>query len=93
VIHENIERQVEEMFREAEDAHRAEISAAAGEDPEWPLWYAERLRTGLSDVLAATFTKSELIYMLVLAEKQRESEAPGSNRARFWAGFFVDRYV
>ena len=33
------------------------VAAADGEDPEWPLWYAEHLHEPLQDLLDASFTQ------------------------------------
>ena len=45
------------------------------------------------DVLGATFTRSELVYLLVLAEAERAAVAPGASWAPFYATFFADRYA
>ena len=74
------------------DHHQAYIDTD-GADPEWPDWYAEKLHIELSKILNASFTKSELIYLLVLVEKEREIEAPGSDWLMYYANFFIERYI
>jgi hypothetical protein len=44
-------------------------------------------------MLKANFTKSELIYLLVLAEKKNGFIAPGAYWPRFYAKFIVGRYM
>lgn len=39
------------------------------------------------------FTKSDLIYLLVLADKENESIAPGAYWPRFYAKFIIGRYL
>jgi len=81
-----------EMFEEAGRAHHDAFAASNGQDPDWPIWYAEYLHGGLSEQLEAKFTKSELIYLLVTAEKERSLNAPGSEWKTSYANFFLDRY-
>ena len=62
----DLTRQLEELFREASEAHHQAYIETDGADPEWPLWYADYLRDKLALLLDATFTNSELVYMLIL---------------------------
>jgi hypothetical protein len=43
-------------------------------------------------MLDAKFTKSELIYILVSADKENRLVAPGAHWPRFYAKFIVSRY-
>lgn len=81
-----------EAFENAGRAHHQAFIESDGEDPDWPIWYAEFLHEDLSERLTADFTKSELIYLLVLAEKERSLNAPGSEWKMSYANFFLDRY-
>jgi hypothetical protein len=81
------------LERTAED-HHAAYQATDGEDPEWPLWYAEHLiELGIEALLSANLLKSELVYLLVRADRERGVEAPGSDWKRFYAAFLSDRYL
>jgi hypothetical protein len=84
--------QLRSIFQETVNKHQVYIETA-GEDPEWPLWYADYLMVDLGKVLNATFTKSELIYLLILVERQRALQAPGSDWATYYAHFFSERYT
>lgn len=75
----------------AADHHRAYIETD-GDDPEWPIWYAERLQGLLNPLLDVGCTRSELVYLLVKVEKERVREAPGADWADYYAGFFLERY-
>jgi hypothetical protein len=44
-------------------------------------------------MLNSKFTKSELIYILVSAEKENGLVAPGAYWPRFYANFIVSRYT
>ena len=81
------------LLQEAEKAHGHAFKETNGEDPEWPLWYADYLHDRLPSILGASITKSELVYLLVTAEKEQHLVAPGANWPRYYANFFLERYV
>lgn len=84
--------QLEELFREAGEAHHQAFIETDGADPEWPLWYADYLRERLGPLLEASFTKSELVHLLVLVANEQPLRAPGANWARYYAKYFIRLY-
>ena len=70
-----------------------QLEGTDGADPEWPLWYADYLRDGLAPLLDASFTKSELVYLLVMVANEQPLTAPGANWARYYAKFFIRLYT
>ena len=79
--------------KKTEDHHVA-FKATDGVDPDWSIWYAEHLlERGIEKLLDAKLLKSDVIYLLVLADKQQISEAPGAHWENYYANFFVDRYL
>jgi hypothetical protein len=68
-------------------------AATEGEVPDWPIWYTDYLLEKLLKMLEAKFTKSELIYLLVLAEKKNGVVSPGAYWPRFYAKFPLNRYL
>jgi hypothetical protein len=89
------ERVIDELSSlliETAEAHHKAFAATEGEDPDWPIWYADYLLEKTRQMLKAKFTKSELIYMLVLAEKKSGLVAPGAHWPRFYAKSIVRRY-
>lgn len=78
---------------ETAEAHHRAFAAAEGEDPDWPLWYADYLLERMRKALNAKFTKSELIYMLVKADKEMGLRAPGADWPSFYARSFIEDYV
>ena len=82
-----------DLFRECGEAHRRAFKDTDGVDPEWPLWYADHLMSRLSKRLKARFSKSELVYLLVAADREREFRAPGADWPGYYAKFFYDRYL
>ena len=89
----NLAQQLEQLFHEVGEAHHQAYIETDGADPEWPLWYADFLRDKLAPLLDATFTKSELVHMLVLVANEQLLKAPGANWARYYAKKFVDLYA
>ena len=83
---------LEALLIETGKAHHTAFQKTDGVDPEWPSWYAENLHQKLSRLIDADFTKSELVYLLVLAEKERQLQAPGANWSRSYSKFFLDRF-
>ena len=85
-------RRLIDLFAETGPAHHRAYSAGNGADPEWPLWYAEYLQARLNELLGAALTRSELTYLLVLVEKERQAAAAAAAWTDYYADFFIDRY-
>ena len=81
-----------DSFKETGEAHHQAFIETDGHDPEWPSWYAHHLHEKLATLLDATFTKSELIYLIVKADREQAMEAPGSDWPTYYAAFFESRY-
>lgn len=89
----NLIIQLSELFESTGHAHHAAFIDTDGVDPEWPLWYADYLIEKLPEKIGATnLTKSELIYLLVMADRHLQTYAPGAEWPQFYAKFFIDRY-
>ena len=88
----SLTQQLQTLFSQTGEAHHQAFLASDGADPEWPIWYADYLHSKLGDLLKVTMTKSELVYLLVLADKRQKLDAPGGNWAYYYARFFARRY-
>ena len=82
---------IADVFRECGEAHHQAFQDKDGEDTEWPLWYADFLMVRLTKRLKAKFTKSELVYLLVAADREQEFRAPGADWPGYSAKFFSHR--
>lgn len=80
------------LFREAGRAHHQAYIESDGDDPDWPIWYADHLLEPLQRHLSATFTRSELTYLLVLVSREQALIAPGADWATYYADAFAERY-
>jgi hypothetical protein len=81
------------LFEKAGEAHHAAYEEADGADPDWPIWYADYLHADLTRLLKATFTQSELVYLLVGLDKEVQQRAPGANWHRYYAKSLIARYL
>ena len=79
------------MLRETASAHHQAFVDTDGEDAEWPLWYAEYLQEKLAGLLKTILTKSELVYTLLAAEKDRMRNAPDAEWTEYYAKYFLER--
>ncbi len=57
------------------------------------MWYAEHLHDRLGRLLDRTFTKSEFVYFLVLADKEQSARASDDDWPVFYARLLLERYA
>lgn len=82
------------LFHQTSEDHHVAYKATDGVDADWSIWYAGHLlEQGLDKMLGATILKSDLIYLLVMADKDVQTRAPGTAWEKHYADFFVERYV
>jgi len=88
----NLNQQLQNLFREVGQAHHQAYIETDGADPEWPIWYAGFLQERLGPLINASFTKSELVYLLILVTNEQPLRAPGADWPNYYAKFFIERY-
>ena len=86
-------KRLAELLKEAGDAHHQAYSHTNGEDPEWPLWYAGYLHERIAPLFDTPFTRSELVYLLVAAEREQAARDPKADWPVFYATFFLSRHT
>ena len=91
VSNSELKKQIAELFQKTGSDHHQAFIETDGEDPEWPLWYAECLVDKLGPLLNTKFTKSELVYLILTAEKERAEKAPSSDWPCYYADFFIQK--
>ena len=69
--------QLAALLKEAGERHHQAFQEADGADPEWALWYSGYLQAHLWDAAGRLPSRSELIYLLITAE--RAHAASGSD--------------
>ena len=89
-----LKQQIAALLHQTAEDHHVAYKETGGIDPDWSIWYAGHLlEKGFDQMLDAKLLKSDLIYLLVLVDKQQMSEAPGAHWERYYAEFFVSRYI
>jgi hypothetical protein len=82
------------LLHQTSEDHHVAYAATDGVDPDWSIWYAGHLlELGIEKLLDATLLKSELIYLLVGAERRMSVEAPGAHWERWYAAHLADTYL
>jgi len=79
------------LFREAGQAHHAAFAATGGDDPDWPIWYADYLQAPFAERLDLKFYKSQLIYCLMNADFEHQARSPDSDWSEFYADELLER--
>jgi hypothetical protein len=86
-------QQLADLFHQTAEDHHVAYATTDGVDPDWSIWYSGRLlEQGIEQLVEAQLLRSDLIYLLVLADQQQNLEAPGGRWERYSADFFLSRY-
>lgn len=80
------------LLRDAGPAHHQAYIETDGDDPDWPIWYAEYLLDRLNALLGATLTRTQLIVLLVELDQLQRGEDPPADWPVFYAEQIVARY-
>ena len=81
------------LFADIHSQHNQAFPASAGHDPDWPIWYAERLVKPLNDILGSNLSRSQIVFCLMVADQEHQTLDPDSDRARSFAEHFVERFA
>ena len=60
------------LLGETKDAHHQAFLEVNGADPEWPVWYADRLHEPLSKLLGSELTRSQIVYELIRLSQESD---------------------
>jgi hypothetical protein len=82
---------VADLLHEAAETHHRVYRITDGEDADWASWYADWLLrlSELPDRLARTPVRSELVYLLVLLDKEFVEQQP----AEAWEQYYARRLI
>ena len=92
-MHTELRERLVELFIETGRAHHTAFAATDGDDPDWPIWYAEYLQTPLSEAMLVPFTKSQLVYCLMNADFEQAARAADTDWPGFYADHFIERFA
>jgi hypothetical protein len=87
------ERTLADLLHQAAEDHHIAFKATDGVDPDWSIWYADYLlEHGIEQMLDAKLLKSDLVYLLVGADKRIDVRAPGARWEPWYARYLLDAY-
>jgi hypothetical protein len=83
------------LLHEAAETHHLVYRITDGEDPDWASWYADWLirLSELPDTLGSAPVRSELVYLLVLLDKEFTEQQPAEPWEQFYARRLTERFV
>jgi hypothetical protein len=78
---------IAEVLHDASETHHIVFKIVDGEDPDWASWYADWMmeHSLLPKLLGAAPVRSELVYLLVLCDKQFASGSLGGRWEDYYA--------
>jgi hypothetical protein len=76
-----------DLLHEAAETHHRVYRITDGEDPDWASWYASWLvdLSELPEQLGRTPVRSELVYLLVLLDKEVQDQQPSGSWEEYYA--------
>jgi hypothetical protein len=79
------------LLHEAGETHHVVYRIVDGDDPDWASWYADWLinLSELPQILGTTPVRSELVWLLVLLDK----EYTAANPEALWPQWYAERIV
>ena len=86
---------IAELLHEAAETHHRVYRITDGEDADWASWYASWLieLSELPDVLGRRPVRSELVYLLVLLDKEVTAEEPPEPWEEYYAGRLAEHFA
>jgi len=87
-----LEHAVAELLRETGQAHHQAFAATDCADPDWAIWYAQRLEGRLPQLLGASLSQTEICRALADLAEEHEARKPDADWARFYAAALVERF-
>jgi hypothetical protein len=90
----DVKASVAALLHEAGETHHRVFRITDGVDDDWASWYANWLvnLSELPDLLGKTPVRSELVYMLVLLDKEYVESKPTERWPDYYAARLVDHF-
>jgi len=83
-------QELAQLLIDAGGAHHAAYIGSDGHDPEWSAWYAPYLQTKIGDRLGRVLTRSEIVYLLIKAERQQAASGDTSPWPEYYADVLIE---
>jgi hypothetical protein len=83
------------LLREARETHHRVYRITDGEDADWASWYANWLihLSELPRLLGRRPVRSELVYLLVLLDKEMTEQQPSESWERYYARRIAEHFA
>jgi hypothetical protein len=84
-------RKISELLHEAAETHHRVYRIVDGADEDWASWYADWLvnLSELPELLSRKPVRSELVYLLVLSDRDYNESSPDQK----WEDYYADRLM
>ncbi len=89
----DLSSQVTQLLMDAGKAHHQAFLAVDGDDPEWPLWYANYAQAKLNQLLGTSLTQAQIVYELVRLEKEMATVDTTDHWTHYYAAALVEAYT
>jgi len=86
---------VASLLHEVGETHHVVYRIVDGDDPDWASWYAQWLLdlSELPQILGTTPVRSELVWMLVLLDKDYTNASPDVPWPQWYAERIVEHFA
>ena len=86
---------IAELLNQAAETHHRVYRITDGEDPDWASWYATWLRelSELPELLGRMPVRSELVYLLVLLDKEVTEQQPSERWEQYYARRIAEHFA
>ena len=86
---------IADLLHEAAETHHRVYRITDGEDPDWASWYATWLidLSELPEVLGRKPVRSELVYLLVLLDKEFTDQRPAERWEEYYARLVAEHFT
>jgi hypothetical protein len=86
---------IAELLNQAAETHHRVYRITDGEDPDWASWYATWLRelSELPELLGRMPVRSELVYLLVLLDKEVTEQQPSEAWEQYYARRIAEHFA
>lgn len=89
----DLRERLKSLLTETREQHHIEFAEVGLDDPEWPLWYADQLHEGMSDILETYLTRDEVAVALAEAERDRMDKDPSADWSQYYSDWLVEQYL
>lgn len=84
-----IKNTLTDLFKSAGYVHEQAFLQTNGDDPDWPIWYAEILKDKINNLLDTQFSLSNIVYFLIQFENDRRLFLEKND----WPSFYADKMI